>query len=468
MSAPLRICNLVLQATSAPAADLLPLDNNAYASTKRISAAALIGTRVLAGNLLIVDQVNGSDSTGAAGSLGYPFLTLGAAKTAASSGDTVRVYPGTYSERDLLKNGVNWDFLPGANVSYAGSANGGIFDDSSDGANGAVTCSITGSGIFTLNSTGGAADRNSTVRITNSSSSVVIQCRTINNLVGIGGSTQACVRQTAGYLAVEADLLNATGLNSGVWWDAGDGHITVNRIVAVGYGIYVTAGAGTDSLWVTADKISTNAQSLFASTGNASSRVWIVAKELRSTSTAVDISAGKVYILAEKISAVDQPFTMSGGEFWLTLQKLSLDSGSSGSTLTGGFASLEIQHVEDLGCIDACLDLAAVGTTVTCHVENLKTSADAIAGVRLAQSAGGRCAFRGMVDASAATAGNPVALNPTGTLLDGTALISASGQESIVGNGTTINVYGVAYVTHIKAAGVTLGMGTLTTIAGMT
>ncbi len=87
---------------------------------------------------------NGSDSTGARGDPSKAFLTLGAAKTNAASGDTVFVMPGTYDEKNLLKNGVNWHFFNGAKVIYTGAANGSMFDDGSNGANGAVTSAITG------------------------------------------------------------------------------------------------------------------------------------------------------------------------------------------------------------------------------------------------------------------------------------------------------------------------------------
>src|SRR3954470_18561738 len=80
------------------------------------------------GNLVWVDAVNGNDGTGQRGKLQFPFLTLGAAKTAAVSGDTVVVLPGSYNEKNLAKNGVNWHFVNGAGVNYSGGTGGGIFD----------------------------------------------------------------------------------------------------------------------------------------------------------------------------------------------------------------------------------------------------------------------------------------------------------------------------------------------------
>lgn len=104
------------------------------------------------GNLLWVDSVSGNDSLAARGRMVPPFKTLAAAKGAATSGDTIIVMPGTYNERNLLKNGVNWHFLPGAKVVVTGTGGGAIFDTSSSyGTGGAVTAMITGYGEFSIN-----------------------------------------------------------------------------------------------------------------------------------------------------------------------------------------------------------------------------------------------------------------------------------------------------------------------------
>src|SRR5512138_405692 len=77
------------------------------------------------GNLVWVDQVNGNDGTGTRGMMSKPFLTLNGAKAAAQAGDTVVVLPGTYNERQIAKNGVNWHFVAGTVVSYSGGGGGG-------------------------------------------------------------------------------------------------------------------------------------------------------------------------------------------------------------------------------------------------------------------------------------------------------------------------------------------------------
>lgn len=82
------------------------------------SPLEVISSPVLTGNVLYVDDVNGNDGTAVSGDLNKPYLTLLAAQTAASIGDTIVVYPGTYTTGALGKNRVNWYFFPGAQVSF--------------------------------------------------------------------------------------------------------------------------------------------------------------------------------------------------------------------------------------------------------------------------------------------------------------------------------------------------------------
>ena len=49
---------------------------------------------------------------------GVEFSTLTDAKNYATSGDLITVLPGVYNENNLLKDGVNWHFMPGARVEY--------------------------------------------------------------------------------------------------------------------------------------------------------------------------------------------------------------------------------------------------------------------------------------------------------------------------------------------------------------
>jgi hypothetical protein len=65
------------------------------------------------GKTLVVDSVYGSDVSGAANRYGYPFLTVNGAISNVSSGETIFVRPGTYSEKITVPAGVA---LRGANT----------------------------------------------------------------------------------------------------------------------------------------------------------------------------------------------------------------------------------------------------------------------------------------------------------------------------------------------------------------
>lgn len=139
--------------------------NSGNLGTNRVVSGTLtVSGDVSANGLALVTITNsvfvtklGNDSTGARARLDRSFLTLGAAKTNANSGDTIFVFPGTYNENDLLKNGVNWHFFNGAIVEYTGTNEGdnaGIFNDKSA----QVISKVTGHGIFrdNMSSTNGA------------------------------------------------------------------------------------------------------------------------------------------------------------------------------------------------------------------------------------------------------------------------------------------------------------------------
>ena len=56
----------------------------------------------------------GSDSTGIKYNISQPFKTIGAAVSASTTGDTVYIVPGTYSETGIFKDGVNYYFMNGS------------------------------------------------------------------------------------------------------------------------------------------------------------------------------------------------------------------------------------------------------------------------------------------------------------------------------------------------------------------
>ena len=108
---------------------------------------------VLLGNILRVDAVNGNDSTASVG--GSPYLTIGAAVSAATSGKTIWVLPGTYTLASgiTLPSGVA---LRGMNVQTVTIQMTGVVADTTlltMGENCRVedlTLKLTSSGHYTL------------------------------------------------------------------------------------------------------------------------------------------------------------------------------------------------------------------------------------------------------------------------------------------------------------------------------
>ena len=94
---------------------------------------------LLNGNLIYVDAVNGNNGTGTPGDASKPFLTLSAAKSAATVGYTIVVLPGEYTDFDLLKDSVNWHFMNGAKVVSPNNSGGVIVTGKQFPGHGIVT-----------------------------------------------------------------------------------------------------------------------------------------------------------------------------------------------------------------------------------------------------------------------------------------------------------------------------------------
>ena len=127
-------------------------------------------------NVLYVAK-NGDDATGLADRLDKPFLTVQAAITAASSGDLVYVYPGTYNESIILKDGVNIYLTDGATI--LNNALKTVTDN-----NVAVTCIIDGYGQI-LNTTVGTGYA---IDIRNASSDITIRAKYVECTATSGAS----------------------------------------------------------------------------------------------------------------------------------------------------------------------------------------------------------------------------------------------------------------------------------------
>lgn len=193
-----------------------------------------------AGKTLYVDSVHGSDSTGTRERINRPYLTITAAKNAASSGDTIEVRPGTYNEYNLVKNGINYYFHPGARVVYTGTPSlsflPAIFGAAE--ADTVATFGVYGHGDFVWDGAGGAGyvaywqASNSVVRIH------------ANNIESTGSDLFGCDTGTGVDIIMTARKGTSTG---DAFYTAlgGDGNVTmeIDQIDA-GASLMIAEGSG--------------------------------------------------------------------------------------------------------------------------------------------------------------------------------------------------------------------------------
>lgn len=353
--------------------------------------------RIELANIIVVSP-NGNDSAVNRLSVNKnaAYKTITAAKNAAVSGDTIVVMPGTYTENNLLKTGINYHFLPGAIVTYTDPGTGdgyGLFDDR---ASGAVTCKISGEGQFhygvVIQNWAAAEEEPSAIPpnvanirglfvVTEANSDIKFSFRkaTISTpisahvILAENGTVNVQFSdiedllfgvQTLLGTFEEAPVYAESGAN-GVTWGIGECHVTGQRIKVSEYCVWPTCPAGfasTANLWV-------NVQ-LLHNRGLASSAVyysglsdtpitwksWIVANEIRSdASVFAGVSGnagGRHYLSAQKISGpIALAFTSTAtapGEYWINAQKITGNTAGAYLTYTGNTATVHIDamHIE--------------------------------------------------------------------------------------------------------------------------
>ena len=307
-----------------------------------------------AGKTLVVDSVNGSDSTGARGRSALPFLTLSAAKAAANSGDTVRVLPGAYTTTtSLAKDGVNWHFEAGATVAMLTSADIGIWDDG--GA--AMVFTVTGKGEFTVT----ADDGDPSIKCVQSSHassdiSVVAKKIGINGALGIGGFA---INGVAGRLTVVAEQILTVGdTDYAVWWINGEMSVYADLIdcsyIAI-TSIVVTAPTG--HAYIRANRIRAEATVVRASGTNSVAAMWVDAI-LIEASTSVGLAvegagANRLYVRAQKLFGLVQTGSSTGLVYIDCFKHSAIKDGTTGNPnllkTNGGTLRYSTKHLDPAG-----------------------------------------------------------------------------------------------------------------------
>lgn len=408
-------------------------------------------------------STGGNDGTGTADRSDKPFLTLGAAKAAASSGDTVIVLPGSYTvTASLAKNGVNWHFTAGASVSMADdSSTAGIWDDGGS----SMTFSVTGAGTFTRTSTDAGMGYN-LINCSHASSVISIECL---DILGDNDAfaPSALVNQSAGQLYLRFRRMVESGditgeIRSGIFWTNGRMHAYGFYIQANDYSVWSeAAGTPTGDMYVHVDELDCTASgnSIYSSGSEATAAAWITAKTVGksvvNTPAINHAGAERIYVTAQKIFGC---VALQGtGLFYLDADKVSASQNGSGGqfgllhTSTAGDARISVKHWDTAGKTGDMIKLE--GGTVRVLGGDLVTTSTA-KGVEVT---GGTVRLENMrIDTSSNSASNPI-LKSGGTLiLSGCTLVAEGTRDSIsAGSAQTVKLQGPSCANKAVDADVT-------------
>jgi hypothetical protein len=188
------------------------------------------------GKTLYVSKL-GDDATAVPYDIANHYLTITAAKNDAVAGDTIVVHPGTYSETDLYKNGVNYHFLNGAILQLTGSDIAFNVNDVS------ARCKVTGD-LEVISS--GVIQNVIVLQVLSATAIVFFECKSIS-IKGIAfniqqGSTTVQVKEYAS--ADNIVLLVRSGTNKSnlnftakklIWTGEDESLDIIGGVVYIGY-----------------------------------------------------------------------------------------------------------------------------------------------------------------------------------------------------------------------------------------
>ncbi len=316
-------------------------------------------------------------TTGAQGATIFvdPSTNLFQVKQAAQAGDTIFAYPGLYTTgvTNLLKNRVDWFFLPGAVVSNYNSSAAttppGIFDNSILGDQSTMTCRVGGYGTFIQVGGGQELGIIGLIRVDNASSDIAIECDKIL-ITGDSSTFFACVVFEAGKftLNVREEINSCYGLNEiggvsnsgGVWWANGKGAVRSPRIFtgvqSALYGLGTTAAS-----WdISVERLhSTNGPAVLFEPTHVDNKCWLTCNEAIGGSDAiargmaVSQNGGKLYVRAQKLSSWDgignPVIGQDGGQLWVTANKVTTTNASPWLKQSAGRSWIRVDQWEDVG-----------------------------------------------------------------------------------------------------------------------
>jgi hypothetical protein len=349
--------------------------------------ALVSGTSQLAGNTLVVDQVNGHDSgptPGTRGRLDRPFHTIEAAEDASQEGDEIIIRPGVYSVgRGIGKNNRTYSGSSAVTVTRAITS---VTTDTFVFGDGGTAMIFFIDGRMTITMTGTVTTTTSTQRcavvMASAGSLIDVQCRKISQQVNVTSDGWAAAVQgykllddTGMNVMVRCSQIEATGTRGrAAYWYSGEMHLDAFTYTASdminGIGIhseFAPVPTSSQQFYVRGDLI----KAAFAvfSDSQAEAKLWVGVQQLQAANgyTALFNSGGKVYYIGSKISGNTQSDATLGvielegsgdlSETWAIVSKVTSTYGPA-INITGGINRLFVQHVEDLGNVTQAVNVS--------------------------------------------------------------------------------------------------------------
>lgn len=336
----------------------------------------------LVGKTLYVDSANGNDSIAVRGRADLPYLTPAAAVAAASSGDLIRVGPGSYTcTSSLAKDGVNWDLANGCTITRTDTTASGTFDDGGS----AMVFTISGNGDIVRQVTGATSGILRVIRSSNAGTFINVSARNLY-FTGTGTCDAIAIEQDNGtvYGTLTGDIHNdgtsITGIQNGIiglYWVNKPTRLTCKNIRmngAMSYGVVSNAATGiftTGDMDVTADEISGDAAPIMTEGDIATAFVGIDVHRLRGGTQGVSVllnGSERVYLRGQKIFGAINNLAF-GNQLYVTSQKITaLGNGTDGAPsllfdVSGGNARYDIMHWDTNGTSGETVQTADFGGT---------------------------------------------------------------------------------------------------------
>lgn len=454
----------------------LPLANGGTGATTAVGVRGNLDlVPSSAGHLIYVTQSTTATDT-RTGLSAYdpakPFATLGAAKSAASSGDTILVGPGSYSiTASLAKNGVNWWFSPGASVMRSDDNAEGIWDDGGS----AMQFTVDGAGDFTQRNFVGF----NAINCSHADSVIVIRVRNLTSHADGDGNVNL-INSSAGKLFVSFNEAlcddggaGGGGDNHGVWWLNGEMHVEGKRLYCPTGGYYGVGGSvsatPTGDGFVNIDEIVSDQAPIYTTSGtDTAAALWVrtqVAKNVGASGLGVVASGNnRLYVTAQKIFGTVACNGSGSPLFYLESDKVSaVANGTNGGenllqiALAGAVARITVRHWDVNG---------HTGDTMTVSAGSVELrGGDLVAGTAKGMIiSGGTSRAQGLrIDTSGSSSQNPVTKSGGTLVLDGCTLVAEGTRDSITsGTAQNVKVYNGTVTNRAKNANITIQVGSLT------